>query len=51
MASVSWEELKTGIREAFSSDRVDIDYVKRLMLSYQSNKEDWERFVYIDPHR
>ena len=51
MASLSWEALNSGIREAFSSDRVDVDHVKKLMASYTSNKTDWARFAAFDPHR
>ena len=48
---VSWEELIAGIREAFSTDRVDVDAVKLLMDSYKSDKSDWERFANFDPHK
>ena len=34
-----------GIREAFSTDRVNVDAVKLLMDSYKSDKSDWERFA------
>ncbi len=51
MAGVSWEELMAGIDSAFSSERVDIDEVKRLMASYRSDQDDWGRFAIFDPHR
>lgn len=50
VSSVSWEELLSGIREAFSSQRVDIDGVKQLMSSYHSRREDWQQFAKFDPH-
>ena len=48
---VSWEKLKEGIGEAFSSDRVDVDKVKRLMTAYQSRRSDWEQFEHFDKHK
>ena len=51
MATVSWDELKAGVRDAFSSDSVDIDEVKRLMLGYRSHREDWGSYAKFDPHR
>ena len=50
MASMSWEALTGGIREAFSSDCVDVDHVKNLMAAYTSNEKDWARFAKFDPH-
>ena len=51
MAVVNWQELQEGIREAFSSDRVDVDRVKRLMNSYQSKRSDWEEYEHFDKHK
>lgn len=51
MAAVSWEGLKSGIEAAFSTDRVDVDEVKRLLTSYRSDQEDWGQFANFDPHR
>ena len=50
-SSVSWEELLSGIREAFSSQNVDIDGVKQLMSSYHSRREDWQQYAKFDTHR
>lgn len=47
---MSWEDLKAGIREAFSTDCVNVDDVKRLMNSYQSTKSDWINSAHFDPH-
>lgn len=49
--SVSWGELLGGIQEAFSSDSVDVDEVKRLLSSYRSRREDWQPFAKFDTHR
>jgi len=51
MASVSWEALTRGIREAFSSDCVDVDHMKKLMAAYTSSERDWARFAKFDPHK
>lgn len=48
---ITWTELLGGIREAFSSDLVDIDAVKRLLSSYHSTREDWQAYAKFDPHR
>ena len=49
--SITWPELLGGIREAFSSDLVDIDAVKRLLSSYNSKREDWQTYAKFDQHR
>lgn len=51
MATVGWEDLKSGIREAFSEDRVNVEQVKRLMTSYESKRSDWEQFEHFDKHK
>ncbi len=52
MASgISWEDLKAGINEAFSSDRVDVEQVKQLMSSYSSKRSDWETYEHFDKHK
>ena len=50
-SSISWEALVAEIREAFSSDRVNIDEVKTLMNSYASNRSDWKKYEHFDRHR
>lgn len=47
---LSWEELKSGINNAFSSDRVDVDEVKQLMSTYVSDRSDWEQYEHFDKH-
>lgn len=49
--SVGWEELKSGIQEAFTTDRVDVEKVKRLMSSYTSRRSDWEQYEHFDRHK
>ena len=47
----SWQDLLAGIRQAFSTDKVDIDVVKLLLSSYKSKREDWEPYAKFDAHR
>lgn len=47
---ISWDELKLGIGEAFSRDRVNVDEVKQLMASYVSKREDWAKYEHFDKH-
>ena len=49
--AVCWSELVEGIRKAFSTDRVDVNEVKRLMSSYESDRKDWMSYEKFDPHR
>ena len=49
--AVNWSELTEGIRKAFSTDYVDVNEVKKLMRSYESNRSDWVAYENIDPHR
>ena len=49
--AVSWSELVDGVRKAFSTDRVDVNEVNRLMRSYESNRSDWIAYEKYDPHR
>ena len=50
-SGVSWQGLLSGIREAFSGERVDVDAVTRLLSSYRSRREDWQQFAKFDTHR
>jgi len=45
------DELITELREIFSHDRVNIEYVQALLESYKSNPKDWKRFAKFDLHR
>lgn len=42
------DELIAELHEVFKSDRVNIEYVNHLMLSYQSNPSDWKKFAKFD---
>lgn len=42
------DELIAELHEVFSSDRVNIEYVNHLMLSYQSNPAEWKKFAKFD---
>ena len=45
------DELITELRDIFSQDRVNIEYVQALLESYKSNPKDWKRFAKFDQHR
>ncbi|KAK3095441.1 hypothetical protein FSP39_014731 [Pinctada imbricata] len=47
----SLNELIKELREVFSHDDIDADYVKNLMSSYKSNPKEWKKFAKWDPHR
>lgn len=49
--ATSWSELVEGIRNAFSTDCVDVDEVNKLMRSYESHRNDWVSYEKFDPHR
>ena len=49
--SSSWAGLVAGIREAFSSDKVDVEAVKNILSSYTSRREDWEPYAKFDTHK
>lgn len=49
--ALSWPDLLSGIRQAFSTDKVDTDDVKLLLSSYESKREDWEPYAKFDAHR
>ncbi|KAG8223282.1 hypothetical protein J437_LFUL001559 [Ladona fulva] len=48
---LTFEGLISGLHELFSSDRVDVDEVRRLMESYPSRPADWKRFAKFDRYR
>ncbi|XP_050396967.1 cysteine dioxygenase type 1 [Patella vulgata] len=47
----SLEELIQELHKVFDSDKVNVDYVKRLMTLYISNRKDWKKYAKFDPHR
>ncbi|XP_064596375.1 cysteine dioxygenase type 1-like [Liolophura sinensis] len=47
----SLKELIRELHNVFSSDRVDIDYVKHLMSQFKSVKKEWKKYAKFDPFR
>lgn len=45
------DELISELHEVFSSDRVNIEYVNHLMLSYESNPQEWRKFAKFDRYK
>ncbi len=45
---LTWDGLVQSLKEAFSTDVVDIDHVNRLMSLYVSDEKDWERYSNFD---
>lgn len=45
------DELIAELHEVFRSDRVNIEYVNHLMLSYQSNPVEWKKFAKFDRYK
>lgn len=41
-------ELIAELHEVFTADRVNIEYVNHLLLSYKSNPADWKKFAKFD---
>ena len=41
-------QLVDELHRVFSCDRVNVDYVKRLMEGYVSNADDWRKFAKRD---
>ncbi|KAJ6641342.1 Cysteine dioxygenase type 1 [Pseudolycoriella hygida] len=44
-------ELISELHKVFDSDRVNIEYVNHLMLSYKSNPAEWKKFAKFDRYR
>lgn len=42
------DELIAELHNVFESDRVNIEYVNHLLLSYQSNSAEWKMFAKFD---
>lgn len=45
------DELIAELHEVFRSDRVDIEYVNHLLISYQSNPSEWKKFAKFDRYK
>jgi len=50
-APQSLEELKEQLRNIFAHDKVNIDYVIKLLESYKSKPGDWKQYSKFDKHR
>ena len=49
--STSWSQLLVEIKRIFSGDAVNIDEVKKLMKSYESDYQDWKDYAKFDAHK
>ncbi|XP_053214274.1 cysteine dioxygenase type 1-like [Panonychus citri] len=49
--AVDLDHLINSLSELFSTDLVDIEKVKQLMSSYQSNPKEWRKYAHFDRHR
>lgn len=45
------KELVTHIRNVFSKDDVNVEYVIKLLENYKSNAKDWRQYAKYDPHK
>ncbi|XP_060081912.1 cysteine dioxygenase type 1-like [Ylistrum balloti] len=50
-APQSLNDLISELHKVFEADKVNVDYVKELMTSYKSNRDDWKKFAKFDLHR
>lgn len=44
-------DLIEQLHEVFAEEKVNIEYVHKLMESYTSNRKEWKKFAKFDPHR
>ncbi|XP_039440713.1 cysteine dioxygenase type 1-like [Culex pipiens pallens] len=44
-------ELIAELHRVFAEDRVNIEYVNHLMMSYKSNAAEWRKFAKFDRYR
>lgn len=42
------DDLIAELHNVFNSDRVNIEYVNHLLLSYKSNPTEWKKFAKFD---
>lgn len=47
----SLEELVAFLHDVFSSDSVNVDYVKAAMATYKSNCNEWARYAKFDRYK
>ena len=48
---MKFEELLEELHVLFAEKEVNVDVVKRVMTSYESNVKDWEKYAYFSPHK
>ena len=48
---VTLNELIGQLRRIFADNHVNVDEVRKVMESYKSNREDWERYAIFDQHK
>ena len=48
---MKFEELIEELHVLFAEKEVNVDVVKRVMTSYESNVKDWEKYAYFSPHK
>lgn len=44
-------ELIAMLREIFSNELVNVEYVAKLITNYRSNPKDWRQYAKYDPHK
>lgn len=47
----SLTELIQRLHQIFAHDAISVEYVQRLMASYESKPQEWKKFAKFDPHR
>merc|ERR1739836_153337 len=45
------KELISILREIFSNNEVNVDYVTQILNNYKSNPRDWKKYAKYDPHK
>lgn len=48
---ISLDDLIFKLRCIFQEDTIDVDYVQKVMASYNSNPRDWRKYCHFDRHR
>lgn len=44
-------ELVSMLRQIFTNDLVNVEYVTKLIANYKSNPKDWRQYAKYDPHK
>ncbi|XP_054167209.1 cysteine dioxygenase type 1-like [Oppia nitens] len=47
----TFDDLVKALREVFTVDTVDVDYVHNLLMSYKSNPQEWRKYAHFDKNR